>query len=274
MMTQSENTASVSEYEALIASYPLFCLLTPENIHALALVAREKYVDSGTHITEEGAVVDSVYLILSGTAEVMVKEGNGVKSVAKLGPGDAIGLAESGFFSPSGIRTATVIAETSLVLLTIDIEDFYHFLREPSVPYPGLKNVGEKILLMNSIRKIELFSHLSSHDLHLLATLVKKISLNANEIIFTENDEATNCFFILSGKVEITKNNMLIAELQTPSIFGIEDFTKHKKYQTTARTMTETKLLVLEEADVKRFLIKDKKTSKLTSFLKKLFRSD
>jgi CRP-like cAMP-binding protein len=82
-------------------------------------------------IVTEGDPVDSVYLIISGTADVRhvtIKDhALHIQSLATLGPGAAIGLNETGFYSLSGIRTATVVALTDMLTFRLSVPAFHGF---------------------------------------------------------------------------------------------------------------------------------------------------
>src|SRR5579871_2634272 len=128
VVTMDTLRLSEEDREALIAHYPLFSLLIPEDIKVLSNLMYEIYVPAGLQIVNEGDVVDSVYLIAGGLAEVTRHPiSTSTKNdiiVAKLSKGEAIGFSESSFFSKTGIRTGTVTALSSTLLLGIGIDSF------------------------------------------------------------------------------------------------------------------------------------------------------
>jgi CRP-like cAMP-binding protein len=91
----------------------------------------EQEFSAGETIVREGDPVDNIYLIVSGTADVrcflQFNLPTETKSVATLGPGDAIGMSETGLYSLSGKRTATVIALTDMVLLRLSVAVLHGF---------------------------------------------------------------------------------------------------------------------------------------------------
>lgn len=101
---------------------------------------------AGELIVKEGEPVDSVFLIVSGDADVrhVTLTDNGtrtnIESIATLKPGDAIGLAETGFYSISGRRTATVVANTDMVLFQLSVAAFRGF----ALAYPRVSAVMRK----------------------------------------------------------------------------------------------------------------------------------
>lgn len=108
-----------------------FSQLNSEETEVLATLLVEKHFQPNDTIVTEGDHVDSIYIIVSGTADVrhitIQDHVPQIKSVATLGPGTAIGLNEEGFYSLSGVRTATVVALTDMVTLRLSVAAFHGF---------------------------------------------------------------------------------------------------------------------------------------------------
>lgn len=121
----------ISSQKQLIKKQPLFSQLTEEEITELALLFAPIALKSGETIVKQGDDVDSIYLIANGTADVSVttmKDGTpSTNSVAILSSGEAIGLNETGFYSLSGKRTATVVAMTEMLLYKLSVAAFHGF---------------------------------------------------------------------------------------------------------------------------------------------------
>ena len=131
-MTEAMDEQQLYEQKKhLIKKQACFAKLNDEELDALAVLFTEKHVDPGQTIVTQGDSVDSVYIIVSGTAEVQLvsmKDGQIVtKPVATLGPEQAIGLNETGFYSLSGKRTATVVSVTQMQLLRLSVAAFHGF---------------------------------------------------------------------------------------------------------------------------------------------------
>lgn len=116
---------------SFIKKQACFTQLTEEEIDILASLLNEKEFAPNDTIVVEGNPVDSVYFIVSGTADVRhisIQDGQEkINSVATLGAGFAIGLNETGFYSLSGVRTATVVALTDMVTLRLSVAAFHGF---------------------------------------------------------------------------------------------------------------------------------------------------
>ena len=95
-----------------LAKIPLFSDLSDDDITALATYADEVTVSEGKHLGDEGGYAYDLFVIVEGTAQVIV----GGDVVAELGPGD--------FFGEAGViekqtRNATVVAASRMRLVTL-----------------------------------------------------------------------------------------------------------------------------------------------------------
>lgn len=126
-----DETISLDTKKEFVQRQTCFSKLTDEENEKLAALLVEKHVAAGETIVTEGDSVDSAYLIVSGSADVRhlyIKDDElKTDSVATLHAGQAIGLNDTGFYSLSGIRTATVVAITDMVLLRLSIAEFHGF---------------------------------------------------------------------------------------------------------------------------------------------------
>lgn len=120
-----------------------FSQLSDEEIKTLAKLLVEKHFSAGDTIVNEGDHVDSFYLLVYGTAEVRKTSYENEKSQSKIvalinaNTNDAIGLNETGFYSLTGLRTATVVAKTEVLVLTLTVPLFHGF----SLAYPHVNEV-------------------------------------------------------------------------------------------------------------------------------------
>ena len=132
----------------LVKQQPCFAKLTDEEIEMLSQLLVETQVGKDMVLVTQGDRVDSVYFIVAGTADVRyvsIQDGKQVfKSLAKLKDGQTIGLSDTGFYSLSGIRTATVVAETDMKLFRLSVPAFNGFaLANPHVNEVMRKNTAE-----------------------------------------------------------------------------------------------------------------------------------
>lgn len=125
------DTVSLDDRVQYVKKQPVFANLTEDEQQQLAALFVEKKYVPGDKIVEQGKPVDSVFLIVVGDADVRVAvvENSQIKetSVAALKAGQAIGLTETGFYSLSGKRTATVVAMSEMTLLSLSVASFNGF---------------------------------------------------------------------------------------------------------------------------------------------------
>jgi CRP-like cAMP-binding protein len=130
-MNIMDNSTDLATKNSFIKKQACFKPLTDKETTELATLLVEKTYKAGETIVNEGDPVDSVYLIVKGTADVrhvtVGKDGLESHSIATLHEGGSIGLNETGFYSLTGLRTATVVALTDMILLYLNIAAFHGF---------------------------------------------------------------------------------------------------------------------------------------------------
>lgn len=126
-----KNTVSMPVRMELLRKQTCFSGLHDEEIEILASLLTEKEYNVEEVIVKEGDIVDAVYIIVEGTAKVTHTEYHGDKvsvlELATLDPNQAIGLNETGFYSLSGRRSATVTSITPMRLLRLSVAAFHGF---------------------------------------------------------------------------------------------------------------------------------------------------
>ena len=136
--------------KTVIKNQGIFRELAPDEIEVLASLLAEKHFSPGDTIVTEGDHVDSVYFIVKGKADVRhVTIQNGathIESITTLESGAAIGLNETGFYSLSGVRTATVCAMTPMVTLRLSVAAFHGFALSNSHVNSVMRQNAAKIL--------------------------------------------------------------------------------------------------------------------------------
>ncbi len=259
-MKNRENEVSIELRQGLIAGLPLFATFTVKERAALAALMTEVHYIPGELIVEEDTLVDSVFIIVSGQAEVSRKSRSKHKltkrpiitkvPVATLNPGEAIGLSSLGFFSTTGKRTATVNALSDMLLLKLNLKDLDNFFQK----YPHLQTTmhaaTENMLRMRLIKQSLPFSKLSHERLQWLVSKIEEISVPAGEIIFRQGEVGDRCYLIHSGQVEILVKEedgteRQLATLKSPTLFGEATLITRSPRNATARAIDNCKLLIL-----------------------------
>ncbi len=135
------NEISIETKKELVKKQGCFSNLSDTEIDVLVTLLVEKKFVPGEVIVKQSARVDSVYIIVSGDADVTVTKRENDQSVtekvAEMHAGNAIGLNDRGFYSITGLRTATVTATTEVVTLKLSVVVFRGF----ALAYPHASQV-------------------------------------------------------------------------------------------------------------------------------------
>ncbi len=103
---------------ARIATVPLFAELADGDIDRLAEAATELELEPGAPLTAEGEFGHALFVVESGTAEVL-QDG---MVIGSIGPGDVVGEIA---VLASGRRTATVVATSPMRLIALFKRDVW-----------------------------------------------------------------------------------------------------------------------------------------------------
>jgi CRP-like cAMP-binding protein len=251
---------SMATRQQLILGLPCFSEFTAEESRVLAKLLVEQSIASGDKIVNQDDLVDNVYIIASGTAEVSRKFACKRKlskklkvfdvPIAILSEGEAIGLNDRGFFSETGKRTATVTAVTKMVLLMIHVKTLHGFFQLYPNLMSSMDKVAEKLLRMQLIKQSLPFSHLTGDRLHWLVDHITEISVSAGALIFSQGDVGDRCYLICSGEVGIVARDedgqeRHLTTLKSPTLFGEATLITHAPRNASARALTDCQLLEL-----------------------------
>lgn len=193
---------------SLLKQHPCFSSLSSAHLEQLAHLFSEKHFLPGELIVSEGEIVNAVYFIVQGTAEVrQVVSQYEVIPLAVLNPGETIGLGQTGLYSRTGERTATVVAVDHMELLRLDITAFDKFLTEHADVDKALRENVQLFFRMRLIKKALPFKKISMEMTRWLAEQVVEKQFSKNEMIFKKGDVGDFCYLIETGKVEVFTPN-------------------------------------------------------------------
>lgn len=123
-----------------LATFELFRHVAKKDLPRLAdMVGDEITVDAGHVLTEQGRMASEAYLVIDGTADVIVGE----RAVASIGTGESIGEMAVVDHWP---RSAHVVARTSMRLYHIPAETFLKMLDEvPTVARALIQSLSARL---------------------------------------------------------------------------------------------------------------------------------
>ena len=118
---------SLAEEVELLKRIPLFANIETSKLKLLAFTSERVSYKNGEVLFEQNAAGDSAYIIIEGSAEVIVDTPSGPKVVATVSKDDFVGEIAILCDVP---RTATVRASSDLTTLRITKDLFFRMISE------------------------------------------------------------------------------------------------------------------------------------------------
>jgi CRP/FNR family transcriptional regulator, cyclic AMP receptor protein len=118
---------SINDDVELLRRIPMFAKVEPAKLKLLAFTSERVTYSEGQDLFRQGDNSDAAYIIVDGTADVVVSSPKGPLTVAQLGKNEFVG--DIGILCDVP-RTATVRAATPLVTLKITKELFFRMVTD------------------------------------------------------------------------------------------------------------------------------------------------
>ncbi|WP_119460573.1 cyclic nucleotide-binding domain-containing protein [Rhodospirillaceae bacterium SYSU D60014] len=118
---------SLNEEVELLRRIPMFAKIDPPKLKLLAFASERLTFEADQELFRQGDMADAAYIIIDGTAEVLIDTPRGPLQVATLGINDFVG--EIGIICDVP-RTATVRATTRLTTLRITKDLFFRMITD------------------------------------------------------------------------------------------------------------------------------------------------
>ena len=119
--------SKIQDEVAMLRSLPMFSNMPASKLKLLAFASDRVTFQAGEVLFRQGEDGDAAYIVIEGTAEVLVSSGDTEVKVAELVSNDFVG--DMGVISDMP-RTATVRAGTALVTLRIRKDHMMEMVRE------------------------------------------------------------------------------------------------------------------------------------------------
>lgn len=256
MKSRIGTSLSLAKRLSLLTNFPCFESFSKQNLQELADLFTEIEFQPGDKIVIEEEPVDSFFILVEGTAEVthlLKRKTRKIKKtiLAVLTKGESIGLNDSGFYSLTGMRTATVTALTKIKALKMDLTIIKKFLLQKQLEGKLLENT-EQMLRLQLIKTALPFVKLSHERLLWLSSHIEKEFYPAGVCIFKQGEVGDKCYLIQSGTVNILhtdENNKKrsLAVLKSPALFGEATLITQAVRNASAYTMTDCELLSIQQ---------------------------
>lgn len=152
---------SLNEEMMLLKEIPLFAEIDESKLKLIAFISERLHYEPGELAFAEGDQTDSIYVIILGEAEVVIKTASGPLSVAAIG--------KHGIFGEIGVlcevpRTASIVARTELEVLRIEKAFFLQLLAD----FPAVARVIMNELGMRLARALKFISRVPKDQAELI----------------------------------------------------------------------------------------------------------
>lgn len=139
---------SINEEVDRLRRIPLFANVDATKLKLLAFASERLTFPPETELFRQGDVADAAYLIMEGTADVLIELPDGQLPVAKIGRDELVG--EIGILCDVP-RTATVRSEGELVALKITKELFFQMVSDfPAMAIEVMRELATRLDHTNS----------------------------------------------------------------------------------------------------------------------------
>lgn len=108
------------------------------------------------------------------------------------------------------------------------------------------EDTQESVLLL---RQVEMFKEFDDEALALLASRMKEVRRNKNEVLFRKGDPGNSMYIIVEGSVKIHNNEHVFAVLNSKQYFGEYSLIDQTTRSTSATTARPSRFLILMQED-------------------------
>ncbi|MDA3898986.1 MAG: cyclic nucleotide-binding domain-containing protein [Spirochaetes bacterium] len=180
----------------------------------------------------------AIYIILSGRCRVKKHDGKVLRDLAIKEVGDFIG--EMAIVKNNNQRTASVVAETPVILCQFDEKLFYQFLEENNI-VEVTKSMWSQRSELDTFLPFADFSDSLNEE---IARASVRRKIEAGYVVITEGDDSTSFYIVVSGLFSVEISGKKINVLKKGDIFG--EFGSISDLMRTATVTAVEESVVLE----------------------------
>ncbi len=134
---------SLHEDVERLRKIPLFAKIEPSKLKLLAFTSQRLTYNAGESLFHQGDVGDSAYIIIEGSADVVVDSPAGPMTVATVRDNDFVGEIAILCDVP---RTATITATSKLVTMRIEKELFFQLVSQfPEISIEVMRELAHRL---------------------------------------------------------------------------------------------------------------------------------
>jgi len=237
----------------MIEITPLFSALTEEQRNAIGDLMTLETFRPGDVIYRYGQPADKMYLIKSGWARLITDQ---LAVLANLGPGSMLGEAD--LLSGSDYTT-TAEAATEFAAWTLKGADRKTLMAgQPEIgrKLKAAVGLGEEQALERHLRRLELFSGLSSEQLRDVAGRLAPLTFAAGDMICRRGIQDETLYVVDEGRIETTNASGAITALGPGDFFGEDAFLTGEPHASDARAASDVKVWAISRPDFEALLLR------------------
>ncbi len=233
----------------LLKNSQIFGFLDDDAIDDVVNEFSLEYYSHGEQITHKGDSQKNFFIIFSGNADVVIKDGARTKRVASLKKGDFFGEEAILHDKPT---SSTICAMGDVVVAKLAGEDFKKLAESKKEFANFVKAYSANQALTAFLKNFGSFGALSAKEsAKWLTGLNYEEPKNNGEIIFAEGDEGDKFYIVASGGVEIVKNingvETLLVTLGEGKFFGEMALMSNAPRAATAKSVGVTHLVSMDK---------------------------
>jgi putative peptide zinc metalloprotease protein len=211
-------TIRMSDRMRLLEGLAFLRNLPQKSLERLAGSARVREIAVGETVVRQGERGDEFFIIAAGQAAVLVREQNEDRIVGQMTVGDFFGERA---LLKSGIREATIRAETPLKLLVFQSKAFWSELVGPVAWESRVRAALEE---RDRLRALPMFADTASRQLDLLAVKLQVRTFAPGEVIINQGDPGDAFYIVRDGTLEVTarqgRSRRRLRTLKSGDFFG------------------------------------------------------
>jgi CRP-like cAMP-binding protein len=241
-------------YPANVAPIPLLSEIPPEAFASMLAAVQLQRLAAGEHILREGEPGDAFYMLARGTARVTRRSGAFATDMtpetdlllATLGEGSIVGEMALVSGAP---RTATVSVAEDADVLVFGRDALTAVARDIAVVGVALERFTRDRLLQNLLATHPLFKPFDRAQRTQLAARFSAHDAPSGTSIIREGEEGRGLFLLLSGEVEVTREDhgerVILATLKSGDVFGEIALIEQSKTTATVTALRNSTVLFL-----------------------------
>jgi cAMP-dependent protein kinase regulator len=197
---------------------------------------------AGEVIAAEGDFGDSLFIVVNGTVRVEKKrKGEPPLVVNRLGPNTFFGeIALLG----SGVRSASVVADTDAQLLELTRDTLHELLEEQPAVKQVMRRFYRERLFSDLLKTSPLFRALRADQVRDFAGRFKELEIDRGTRLQVEGKKPAGLHIILDGRCEVSRlvdgKRVVVSELGPGEAFGATSFLTGEPAATTVTARVRT----------------------------------